>query len=239
MSGHSKWAQIKRQKGVADEKRSAAFTKLANAVTVAAREGGKDAELNFRLRLAIEKARAANMPKENIERAMKRGTGEIEGRQLENVTYEGFGPDGVAIIAETLTDNRNRTTADLRRVFGEYGGTLGSTNSVLWMFEPRGYLEVASEGKRDVLELALIDAGADNIEDDHDLLIISTPSPSLKNVREAALNAGADVKNAELVLHANTEVSPTSEANREKIHNLLLALEELDDVTNVATNAKL
>ncbi len=237
MSGHSKWAQIKRQKGVADSKRSATFTKLANAITVTVRDGGKDPGLNFRLRLAIEKARAANMPKDGIERAIKRGAGELGDRPLENITYEGYGPDGVAVVAEALTDNRNRTSAELRRVFSEHGGSLGNTNSVLWMFAPRGNLEIIPSRDKNSLELALIDAGAEDFQESDGVVSVDTPPSRLARVRAAAVAAGAEVKSAELVLVAKSEITSPSQASKEKIQRLLLALEELDDVTSVATNA--
>lgn len=239
MSGHSKWAQIKRQKGVADNKRSAVFTKLANAITVTVRDGGKDPELNFRLRLAMEKARAANMPKDSIERAIKRGAGEPGERPLENVTYEGYGPDGVAVVAEALTDNRHRTSAELRRVFSEHGGSLGNANSVLWMFEPRGYLEIVPSGDKNALELTLIDAGAEDFQESDGIVSVYTPPSMLARVREATAAAGAEVKNAELTLIATSEVTPSNLESKEKIQRLLFALEELDDVTTVATNANL
>lgn len=239
MSGHSKWAQIKRQKGAADVKRSAAFTKLANAITIAAREGGKDPAMNFRLRLAIEKARMANMPKDNIERAIKRGVGELGDRPLETVVYEGYGPDGVAIVAETLTDNRNRTSADLRRVFSAHRGNLAGSNSVLWLFERRGVLETSGGDKRDAVELAAIDAGAIDIQESNGTMIITASPKSLDQVREAVKKAGGDVVSAELALVATNTVVPSDDRVRESIEQLLLELDGLDDVTEVSTNAAL
>lgn len=239
MSGHSKWSQIKRQKGVADNKRSAVFTKLANAITVAAREGGKDPAMNVRLRLAVDKAREANMPKENIERAIKRGVGELDDKPLESVVYEGFGPDGVAIVAEAVTDNRNRTSAELRKVFSNHGGNLGGSNSVLWLFERRGWLEVKPGERRDAIELAAIDAGALDIEEDGGLMFISTAPQNLDRVREVVATSGGSVTNAEIGLTASASVAPTSESTREQIEKLLLDLEDLQDVTHVSTNAAL
>ncbi|MBI5404893.1 MAG: YebC/PmpR family DNA-binding transcriptional regulator [Candidatus Kerfeldbacteria bacterium] len=239
MSGHSKWSQIKRQKGVADNKRSAVFTKLANAITVAAREGGKDPAMNVRLRLAVDKAREANMPKDNIERAIKRGVGELDDKPLESVVYEGFGPDGVAIVAEAVTDNRNRTSAELRKIFGNHGGNLGGSNSVLWLFERRGWLEVNPGEHRDAIELAAIDAGALDIEEDGGLMFISTAPQNLDPVRQAVTASGGSVTSAEIGLTASASVAPTSESTREQIEKLLLELEDLPDVTHVSTNAAL
>jgi YebC/PmpR family DNA-binding regulatory protein len=239
MSGHSKWSQIKRQKGVADIKRSAVFTKLANAITVAGREGGKDATMNFRLRLAIEKAREANMPKENIERAIKRGAGELNDKPLESIVYEGYGPDGVAVIAEAVTDNRNRTSAELRRVFSTHDGNLGGSNSVLWLFERRGYAEVQSTDNRDKLELAAIDAGAIEVEEIDGGIAIYTAPHTLGIVRDAVAAAGGKITNTEIALVAATSIAPSSHSTREKIEHLLLELEELQDITNVSTNADL
>ena len=237
MSGHSKWAQIKRQKGVADTKKGAAFTKLANAITIATREGGKDPSMNFRLRLAIEKAREANMPKDNVERAIKRGVGEANDRSIEAITYEGYGPGGIAVVVETFTDSRNRTTGELRSTFGKYGGTLANTNSVLWMFERRGFLEVPSSN-REAVELAAIDAGAVDFDETDGTLAIYTDPNKLMKVREAVAVVGASVATTEIVLVPTTTVIP-NEQDRSKTQELLFALEELQDVTNVSSNAEL
>lgn len=235
MSGHSKWAQIKRQKGVADLKKSATFTKLANAITVAVREGGKDPEMNFRLRLAIEKAREANMPKENVDRAIKRGSGEPGDRPIETVVYEGYGPSSSAIVVETVTDNRNRTTADLRKAFTGHGGALGNTNSVLWMFERRGVI-VADPADRQATELAAIDAGAIDIHDDGSMIIFTAPN-DLDKVRSAVASANAVVTHAEISLVPKTTVEVQEEGTRAAIRQLILALEDLPDTTNVSVNA--
>jgi YebC/PmpR family DNA-binding regulatory protein len=249
MSGHSKWSQIKRQKGVTDAKKGAAFTKLGNTITVVVREGGKDPAMNFRLRLAIDKARAANMPKDNIDRAIKRGAGEMEGQKIEQVTYEGYGPGGAAIVVDALTDNRNRTSSELRAVFSKHGGSLAGTNSVLWMFQPRGYFEVPAADKRDVksrgdhvalretIELVAIDAGAEDIREDDDSLLIFTDPAKFQAVRQALETTGAAIQVAETRLVPSTTLAPKSATEETAIQNLLLALEELDDVTGVATNA--
>ncbi|MBI4089813.1 MAG: YebC/PmpR family DNA-binding transcriptional regulator [Candidatus Kerfeldbacteria bacterium] len=236
MSGHSKWAQIKRQKGAADIKRGAAFTKLANAITVAVREGGPDPASNFRLRLAIEKARAANMPKDNVERAIKRAAGEGGERPIETITYEGYGPHGLAVVVEAVTDNRNRTASQLRKIFTEHHGSLGNSNSVLWMFERRGLLEVPLGPNREAVELAAIDAGASDIVAEDDSLIIYTPPTTLTSVREAVAAAGASILNAELALVPTTTVSPPPNSQAQ-VKDFLLALQDLPDVNDVATNA--
>ncbi len=237
MSGHSKWSQIKRQKGIADVKKGAAFTRLANTITIAAREGGKDPSMNFRLRLAIEKAREDNMPKDNVERAIKRGVGELADRTIETVTYEVYGPGGVAVVIETLTDSRNRTVGELRLVFNKHGGTLASVNSVLWMFERRGFLEVTAGTDKDAIELAAIDAGAIDVTDDAGTIAIYTEPSALQKVRDAVAATGATIISAELSLVPTTTITPSPE-DREKIQNLLLALEDLQDVTNVSSNAE-
>lgn len=237
MSGHSKWSQIKRQKGVADQKKGAVFTKLANAVTVAVREGGKDPTMNVRLRLAIEKARQANMPKDNVDRAIARGAGEGTDRPIEQVTYEGFGPNQVAVVAEALTDNRNRTAADIRRVFSDHGGALGSTHSVLWMFERRGTIGARTAADRSAIELAAIDAGALDFDEADDELTITTPPASISRVRDAIVAAGATVTNIDVGLVPTTMAAPLTDEQRQVVIDFLLALDELPDITNVASNA--
>jgi len=237
MSGHSKWAQIKRQKGIADVKKGAAFTRLANAITIAAREGGKDVSMNFRLRLAVEKAREANMPKDNVERAIKRGVGELADRSIETVTYEGYGPGGVAIVIETLTDSRNRTTGELRLVLNKYGGSLASTNSVLWMFERRGFLEVTTGTNKDKVELTAIDAGALDVSDNAGTIAVYTEPGALQKIRDAIAATGASIIGAELMLVPTTMVTPSPD-DHSKIQELLLALEGLQDTINVASNAE-
>lgn len=238
MSGHSKWSQIKRQKGATDAKRGVVFTKLANAISAAVRESGKDPANNVRLRLMIEKARALNVPKENIERAIRRGAGEVEGQRIEDVTYEGYGPGGVAVVAEAATDNRNRTTAEVRRAFSEHGGNLGGTNSVLWMFDRRGILEVPSGGRAEPLELAAIDAGATDVEVAEGTVYVTVLPSDLGRVRSALEAAGFPVAGAELSLVPKTSLKPST-AGQLRVRELLEALEDLEDVTNVATNAEL
>ncbi len=238
MSGHSKWSQIKRQKGTADVKRGAAFTKLANAISVAVREGGKDPVHNVRLRLAIDKARSLNMPKDNIERAVKRGAGELEGQRIEEASFEGYGPEGVAVIVDTITDNRNRTAAEVRKAFHDHGGTLGTVNSVRWMFDRRGVLTVASPHDRPTVELAAIDAGAIDVEESDGDVIVMTEPTDLTKVRTALERAGHTITSGELALVPKSMVVPTPAATV-RVRELLTTLDDLQDVTHVATNAEI
>ncbi|HEY64080.1 MAG TPA: YebC/PmpR family DNA-binding transcriptional regulator [Caldilineae bacterium] len=236
MSGHSKWSTIKRKKAAMDAKRGALFTKLAREIQVAAREG-PDPEKNFKLRLAIEKAKAHSMPKENIERAIRRGSGlEKGGEELEEIIYEGYGPHGVAIIVEALTDNRNRAVADIRRVFTRAGGSLGESGSVAWQFEMKGYITVpmASQDEDAVLEAA-IEAGAEDVEFSDDVAEVYTAPTDLQAVREAFQERGIPVENAELIWKPTSTVSL---GRKETLQNLSLieALEDLDDVSRVFSN---
>jgi YebC/PmpR family DNA-binding regulatory protein len=236
MSGHSKWAQIKRQKGANDAKRGALFTKVSREITIAAREGGPDPDGNFRLRLAIEKARSVNMPAENIKRAIERATGGGEAERIEEVVYEGYGPGGVAILVEAATDNRNRTAADVRAVFSKAGGQLASAGSVAWQFEPRGVISIprGAQGAEEIALLA-IDAGAEDVDTDADPLEIYTAAADLDRVRRALVEAGVKIESAELVMQAkNTiEVDPArARANLRLIENL----EDHDDVQRVTAN---
>ncbi len=235
MSGHSKWATTKRQKAVTDAKRAASFTRVANMITIAAREKGGDVATNFSLRLAIEKAKAVNMPKDNIDRAIKRGTGELEGARLEEITYEGFGPGGVALIIFTLTDNRNRTVADLKHILSKHGGNLGSAGSVLWMFEKIGTIGIAG-ALGDEQELALIEAGADDIRIDGDEVTIFTQPENLQNVKEVVEQFNKTIAFAEFSYRAKNEVS-LAQSDQDALERLLSALDEMNDVTDYATNS--
>jgi YebC/PmpR family DNA-binding regulatory protein len=242
MSGHSKWATIKRKKGAADAKRGQLFTKLTREITVAAKEGGGDPEANFRLRLAVQKARAENMPADNIQRAIQRGAGGGEGgASYEEIMYEGYGPNGVAFIVQTLTDNRNRTVAEVRSIFTKGGGSLGETNSVGWMFEPRGliYVEPKKGEDPDELSLTAIDAGAEDVSADEDgQLEIVTQFQDLKHVQDELTNAGMQVSNAERTMVPKTTVT-LDEKGMEQTLRLIDRLEELDDVQTVYTNLDL
>jgi YebC/PmpR family DNA-binding regulatory protein len=237
MSGHSKWSQIKRQKGVADNRRGQLFTKLGREITVAARQGGGDPEANSRLRLAIERARDANMPKDNMERAVKRATGEGGAAELQEVVYEGYGPGGTAILVEALTDNRNRTVSDIRYVFAQAGGSLGEAGSVAWLFETRGFIALDTAGA-DPEELALraIDTGAEDVKVDADSVEVYTRPETLEAVRRALAETETPVASAEVTKVPKSTV--TLDARQaEQVLRLLDRLDELDDVQRVSSNA--
>src|SRR5581483_5847804 len=206
MSGHSKWAQIKRQKGVNDARRGALFTKVGREITVAAREGGGDPNANFRLRLAVEKAREVNMPQDNIQRAINRGTGaDKEGGQLEELFYEGYGPGGVAMMIQVLTDNRNRAAADVRNVFTRGGGNMGEGGSVAWMFDQKGLITVALDGANaEDVELAAIEAGADDIQESDGILEVYTEKTALDAVRRTLDEQKLKIESADLVMVPKT-----------------------------------
>jgi YebC/PmpR family DNA-binding regulatory protein len=236
MAGHSKWSQIKRKKAVNDAKRGVKFTKLIREITVAARQGGGDPDGNARLRTAIDAARAENMPQENIERAIKKGTGELEGVHYEEATYEGYGPGGAAIMVEVTTDNLNRSVADIRHIFSRRGGNLGTPNSVAWMFERQGqiYLD-ASRYDEDAAMEAALEAGAEDMATDGEQYVITTADSELHNVNARLKAAGFEPDEAEIAMvPANTVQVSGSEA--EKLLSLMEALEENDDVSKVFSN---
>lgn len=236
MSGHSKWSTIKRQKGITDSRRSAAFTKLGRQITVAARLGGGDPAMNFRLRLAIDTAKGANLPNDNIERAIKAGTGEGKDALTKEVLYEGFGPGGVAIMVEAITDNSNRTSAEVRNVFTKHGGSMGSHNSVGWMFALQGVTRAPATndpGRLEALELQLIDAGADDVRIEGDQLVIISAPEKLPALRLVLGDASDIESNIEYVPTTTVELDDDT---RLKVHALLEALDELEDVTRVSSN---
>ncbi len=236
MAGHSKWANIRHKKAAQDAKRGKIFTKLAREITVAAREGGGDPESNPRLRAAIERARKFNMPKENIERAIKRGTGEIAGETFEEVTYEGYGPGGVAIIVKCLTDNRNRTAAEVRHAFSKHGGNLGTSGCVSWMFERKGVIVVPADNyDEETVMLTAIDAGADDVVSEDGKFVIYTQPSELEAVRKGLIDAGIEVEEAKLDLIPTTTTRVEGETAL-KVLKLLEALEDLDDVQEVYSN---
>lgn len=238
MSGHSKWAQIKRQKAATDTKKGQMFTKLGREITVAAREGGPDPEANYRLRLAIERARDANMPWDNIERAIKRASGAGEVAALEQIAYEGYGPGGAALMVEVTTDSRNRAAAEVRNVFTRGGGNLGESGCVVWLFEPRGII-VVQVGDADPEEVALaaIDAGAEDVQIDGRVLEIYTQSSDLSTVRQKLSEMPLTVTSAEMTMRPKTSL-PLDEKQSEQLIKLMDRLEELDDVQRVYTNAE-
>ncbi len=240
MAGHSKWANIKHRKAAMDAKRGQLFSRLTRELIVAAREGGPDPETNLRLRLAIERARAANMPKENIERAIRRGAGLEKGaEQFEELIYEGYGPHGVALLVRVLTDNRNRTVAELRRIFSRHGGSLAESGAVMWNFEKKGYIAIRPNGydPEKIFELA-IEAGAEDVEISEDLVEIYTAPEDLQAVRQAMLQAGLTIDNAELTLRPKTRVTLDDHATM-SVMSLVDALEELDDVQQVYSNLEI
>src|SRR5918996_516154 len=208
MSGHSKWSTIKRQKGVTDAKRSAVFTKVAREISVAARQGGGDPDANYRLRLAIEKARSVNMPADNIKRTIDKATGGGEAEQFEEIVYEGYGPGGVAVLVEAATDNRNRTAAEVRSIFTKTGGQLAGSGAVAWQFEPRGLIVVPRDGADpDEVALAAIDAGADDVDtSDTAVVEVYTTPGGLEQVRQALDAAGVSVETAEATMIARNTV---------------------------------
>ena len=238
MSGHSKWSTIKRAKGVTDNKRGQVFTKLGREISVAARQGGGDPEVNARLRLAIERAREANMPKDNMERAIKRGTGEdSDGAQLEEVIYEGYGPGGTAILVEALTDNRNRTASDVRATFSKGGGNLGEAGSVGWQFERRGLIALEdSDADPEELALRAIDSGADDVKVDAGSVEVYTQPEQLEVVRQALVKAEIPVASAE-IMQAPKNTIELDAHKAGQVLRLLDRLDELDDVQRVSCNA--
>ena len=238
MSGHSKWSTIKRQKGANDAKRGALFTKVAREISVAARQGGGDPDANYRLRLAMEKARSVNMPADNIKRTIEKATGGGEGEQFEEITYEGYGPGGVAVLVEATTDNRNRTAAEVRSIFTKTGGQLVGSGAVAWQFEPRGLITIPRSGSVDADEVALtaIDAGAEDVDTDADEAIeIYTEPGALESVRKALEGAGVSVESAESAMIAKQTVELDSAKARQALR-LVEMLEELEDVQRVTAN---
>lgn len=237
MAGHSKWAQIKRQKGANDVKRGALFTKLGREITVAARQGGGDPDANFRLRIAIQRARAENMPMDNIQRAIQRGVGGGEGTALDEVTYEGYGPNGVAMLVQAMTDNRNRTVAEVRNVFNRAGGSLGEAGSVGWIFEQVGSIVIELNGKNaDDVALVAIDAGAEDVQVDGETIEVVTKPENLEAVRSALESEQIKIVSSEINMQPKTKIE-LDEQSAMSLLKLIDRLEDLDDVQTVYTNA--
>jgi YebC/PmpR family DNA-binding regulatory protein len=237
VSGHSKWAQIKRKKAVVDAKRGAHFTKLIREITVAARSGGGNPDFNPRLRLAVDTAKAANMPADNIDRAIKKGTGELEGVHYEEVSYEGYGPAGVALYIETLTDNPNRTVADIRHALSRNFGTLGTTGSVAWQFERKGQVVVdATRYTEEAVFEAALEAGAEDVARHGDEFVITSEAADFNAVQEGVAAKGVEISSAELTMIPKNEVAVAGR-DGEKLLRLLEAIEDLDDVQKVHSNA--
>ncbi|HUF02613.1 MAG TPA: YebC/PmpR family DNA-binding transcriptional regulator [Aridibacter sp.] len=236
MSGHSKWHSIKHKKGAADAKRGKVFTRLIREITVAARDGGGDPEMNPRLRKAVADAKAANMPADNIDRAIKRGTGEMEGVSYDEITYEAYGPGGVAILIETMTDNRNRTVAELRHLLSKNNGNLGESGSVSWMFDRKGYFVVPKEQKseEELFEIA-IEAGAEDLMDDELNFEIFTAQEAFEDVKKAVEDAGIEPEVAEVSMIPQNHVKLEG-SDAQAMLKLYDAIDDHDDVQNVYSN---
>jgi YebC/PmpR family DNA-binding regulatory protein len=238
LSGHSKWSSIKHKKGAADAKRGKLFSKLSRAIIVAAKEGGGDPANNLALQNAIEKAKSYSMPKDNIDRAIAKGSGaDADADAFETIVYEGYGPEGVAVIVEALTDNRNRTAADVRHVFAKNGGNLGATGAVAWQFDRRGVVVVPADGVDDEeLLLVAADGGADDLDRDGGVFQVTSAPESLTSVRQAIEAAGFTVDSAELMLVPKTTVAVDDEAKARQVMRLIDELEDNDDVQDVYAN---
>ena len=239
MSGHSKWSTIKRKKGAADAKRGQVFTKLGKEIELAARSG-PDPEFNFKLRLMIDKAKAANMPRDNIERAIRRGAGLEKGAaQLEELVYEGYGPHGVAIVVNVLTDNRNRSVAEVRKVLTRAGGSLGESGCVSWLFDQKGYMNLPADGKDpDELAMLAIDAGAEDVQVGEESVDVYTRPEDLGKVRDAIETQGIGIDNPELTMLPKSTIA-LDEENALKLLNVIETLEELEDVQQVFSNLEM
>jgi YebC/PmpR family DNA-binding regulatory protein len=237
MSGHSKWATTKRKKAVIDAKRGKMFTKLIKEITISAREGGGDPSGNPRLRLAVDNAKAANMPADNIDRAIKKATGELEGVSYHELTYEGYGPGGIALLVEVATDNKNRTVAEVRHLFSKGGGSMGETGSVSWMFERKGVIALPKQNKAEdeIMEI-ILEAGADDLQTADDFFEVYTSIESFEPVRKALSEKNIKIENASLQWIAKNSVGIKGE-DAEKVMKLIEALEDCDDVQNVYSNA--
>lgn len=238
MSGHSKWAGIKHKKAIIDAKKGKAFTQVANMIALAARSGG-DPKMNFSLRLAIDKARAANMPAANIERAIKRGTGEMGGAKIEESLYEGYGPGGTAILIETASDNKNRTVGDIRAAFTKHGGSLGNAGSVAYLFDQKGQLMINpkfQKKSKDELEMAIIESGAEDFEETEEQIIVYTKPNDLALVKSNLEEVGITIESGELVFIAKNDISIDDKDKAQSILKLMDVLESLDDVVAVHSN---
>jgi YebC/PmpR family DNA-binding regulatory protein len=236
MSGHSKWKTIQHKKAATDAKRGKMFTRLAREIVIAAREGGGDPNVNFNLRLAVDKAKASNMPKDNIERAIKRGTGELKGEELAEVVYEGYAPNGVALLVQVLTDNKNRTIADVRRVITRHGGTMAEAGAVAWQFERKGYIAIAPNGvDQDALFEIAVEAGAEDVLFSDDLVEVFAAVSSFQAVRQALADADIAFETVELSMIPKTPMQ-LGEKETLQVMGVIEDLEDLDDVQQVYSN---
>ena len=239
MAGHSKWANIKHRKAAVDAKRGKIFTRISKEITIAAKLGGGDADSNPRLRLAIQNARAASMPRDNIDRAIKRGTGELGGDALEEVRYEGYGPGGVAVIVEATTDNKKRTVPQIRAIFSKYDGNLGENNSVSWNFTQAGEVKLKTDKSEDELFEVCIEAGADNVEMIEEGAIVTCAPDMLGNVGKSLEDAGLEVSEQKFVHLPNQTIEVTDVSHAKKLIKLLDAFDDNDDVQDVFNNAEI
>ena len=232
MSGHSKWSTIKHKKAAVDAKRGKIFTRLAKEITIAAREGGGDTDMNVRLRLVIDKAKAANMPKDNIERAVKRGTGELEGGELDEVVYEAYAPHGVGLLVESVTDNRNRAVAEIRHILNKHSGSMADAGSVAWQFTRKGYINIVGDFDQDELFMTAAEAGADDVQFSEESAEIYTSLETFQAVRGALMGAKIEMEEASVIYHPNSplELDPQPAM---QIMNLIELLEDLDDTQAV------
>lgn len=241
MSGHNKWSQIKYKKAITDAQKGRVFTKLGNAITIAVKEGGPDSETNFKLKTLIEKARQANMPTQNIERAIKRGTGEIEGAKIEEETYEGYGPAGVALLIKSVTDNKNRALNEIRNILSRFGGKLGQPGSVSYLFEQKGVAiatinnQQSTINKEDI-ELAAIDAGATDLQEEDDTILIYTKPKELFQVKKQLEEKGVKIESATLSMEPKETIKIEDKQKAEQILKLMDALDECEDVSSVSAN---
>ena len=236
MSGHSKWSTIKRKKGATDAKRGKIFTRLARDIVMAAKEGGGDEDSNPKLKLAIAKAKAENMPKDNIDRAIARGSGKGDGIEMEEMTFEGYGLDGVAFIVDTLSDNKNRTLAEVKRVFSRAGGAMATSGSVAWQFEQKGYIELEGEGLDfDEVFMVAAEAGADDVVNEDGTIIVYTPRDMFGSVEQALIDGGYKIADSSLKWEAKNETDVDAEKAAQNLR-LMSDLEELDDVQSVSSN---
>jgi YebC/PmpR family DNA-binding regulatory protein len=239
VAGHNKWSQIKRKKAVLDAKRGKLFTKMIREITVAAREGGGEPDFNPRLRLAVDTAKAANMPAENIERAIKRGTGELEGVMYEELTYEGYGPSGVALYIDCTTDNQNRTVAEVRHILQKNGGNLGTTGSVAWQFDRKGQIFIdASTTTEEAVFEAVLEAGAEDVVTGEGEIVVTTGVPEFHPTQEALKAAGIEFESAELAMIPKNEVDVSGD-DAARLLKLLDLLDDHDDVSRVSSNANI
>jgi len=235
MAGHNKWKQIKRKKAVTDQRRGAVFTRLIREITIAAKQGGGDAGGNARLRTAIDAAKAENMPADNIDRAIKKGTGELAGVTYEEVTYEGYGPGGAALLIQATTDNPNRTVAEIRNVFQRHGANMAASNAVAWMFDRKGQIVVDAKANEDATMEAALDAGAEDMEREGDSYLITTPPAQLHAIDQALRSKQLPVQSAEIAMVPKNTVKVEG-SDAKKLLNLMEGLEEMDDVAKVFSN---